>query len=97
MDPPPPALRPLKRITWLHRVHCTPPQKFEQHPCSRYHVSGEREGKTKERGWVVLGTVTRGHHPWVALLKSREQVVVCEVTIENRDQLPERIAHWLMR
>lgn len=45
----------------------------------------------------VLGTVMAGAHPWVDDLKDREQVVVWEATMTNRDELPKRIRRWLMR
>lgn len=43
----------------------------------------------------VLATVMRGSHPWVDELKWREQTQVWEVTIDNRDALPERTLRWL--
>jgi nucleoside-triphosphatase len=46
---------------------------------------------------VVLGSVMSGSHPWVDRLKTRDQVIVWEVTTENRDKLPGRIRRWLKR
>lgn len=43
----------------------------------------------------VLATVMRGSRPWVDDLKAREQVEVWEVTVENRDTLPEQARQWL--
>lgn len=43
----------------------------------------------------VLATIMRGSRPWVDELKAREQVEVWEVTVENRDELPERVRQWL--
>ncbi len=46
---------------------------------------------------VVVGTVMRGRHPWVDKLKSRPEVAVWEVTVDNRDRLPKRVHKWLTR
>jgi nucleoside-triphosphatase len=43
----------------------------------------------------VLGTVTRSRRQWVDELKADNRVTVWEVTVENRDDLPERIRRWL--
>lgn len=43
----------------------------------------------------VLATVMRGSRPWVDDLKAKEQVEVWEVTVENRDTLPEQARRWL--
>lgn len=45
----------------------------------------------------VLGTIMSGAHPWVDDLKAREQVLVREVTLTNRDELPGEIRRWLLR
>lgn len=44
---------------------------------------------------AVLATIMRGSRPWVDELKAKEQVEVWEVTVENRDALPERVRQWL--
>lgn len=43
----------------------------------------------------VLATVMRGSRPWVDELKAKEQVEVWEVTVENRDTLPEQARQWI--
>jgi nucleoside-triphosphatase len=50
-----------------------------------------------ERATVVAGraTVVAGPHPWVDAIKARPRVTLVEVTVANRQALPERILHWL--
>jgi len=43
----------------------------------------------------VLGTVMRGSNPWVDGLRAREEVMVWEVTRENRDELVDEVVGWL--
>jgi nucleoside-triphosphatase len=43
----------------------------------------------------VLATVMRVSRPWVDELKVKEQVEVWEVTVGNRDTLPERVRRWI--
>ena len=45
----------------------------------------------------ILGTVMNSRRPWVDELKARDRVTVWEVTVENRDDLPERTLRWLSR
>jgi nucleoside-triphosphatase len=44
---------------------------------------------------VVLATVMARSHPWVDRLKRRDNVTLVEVTLANRQALPERILGWL--
>jgi nucleoside-triphosphatase len=44
---------------------------------------------------VVLATVMARSHPWVDKLKAGDGVVLVEVTLANRQALPERILAWL--
>jgi nucleoside-triphosphatase len=48
-----------------------------------------------ESGNPVLATVMQGSRPWVDGLKAKEQVEVWEVTVGNRDTLPERVCRWI--
>jgi nucleoside-triphosphatase len=43
----------------------------------------------------VLATVMRGSRPWIDELKAEHEVQVWEVTIENRDALPEQVRQWV--
>lgn len=43
----------------------------------------------------VLATVMKGRNRWVDDLKARPQVEIWEVTVENRDGLPEQLVEWL--
>ena len=43
----------------------------------------------------VLATVMARSHPWVDRLKRRDDVTLVEVTLANRQALPERILGWL--
>lgn len=43
----------------------------------------------------VLGTVTRGRHPWAIKIKQRNDVEVLEVTVGNRDWLVEELVERL--
>ncbi len=43
----------------------------------------------------VLATAMSGSQPWVDQLKGRQAVEVWEVTVQNRDALPERARQWL--
>jgi len=42
-------------------------------------------------------TVVAGPHPWVDAIKARPRVTLVEVTLANRQALPERILHWLQQ
>jgi nucleoside-triphosphatase len=44
---------------------------------------------------VVLATVMARSHPWVDKLKAGDAVTLVEVTLANRQALPERILGWL--
>ena len=44
---------------------------------------------------VVLATVMARSHPWVDKLKGRDDVALVEVTLANRQALPEHILGWL--
>ena len=44
---------------------------------------------------VVLATVMARSHPWVDRLKGRDDVMLVEVTLANREALPKRILGWL--
>ena len=46
---------------------------------------------------TVIGTVMTGARPWVDHLKANDQVVVWQVTAENRDEMPQRVRRWLER
>lgn len=43
----------------------------------------------------VLATAMSGSHPWVDELKGRRRAEVWEVTVHNREALPERVRRWL--
>jgi len=43
----------------------------------------------------VVGTVTRGRHPWVVQLITLPQVCVLELTEANRDQMAQQILDLL--
>lgn len=43
----------------------------------------------------VIATVMARPHPWVDALKARPDVMLWEVTVENRDEMPSRILDWL--
>ncbi len=45
----------------------------------------------------VIATMMRGQHPVVRRVLQRPDVRVVEVTMSNRDQLPEQILSWLIR
>lgn len=40
----------------------------------------------------ILGTVLAGHHPAIEPIRHRRDIVIVQVTIENRDGLPETIS-----
>jgi nucleoside-triphosphatase len=44
---------------------------------------------------LVLATVMARSHPWVDRLKAGDEVTLVEVTLANRQALPERILGWL--
>jgi nucleoside-triphosphatase len=46
---------------------------------------------------AVLATVMARSHPWVDAIKARPMVTLVEVTLANRQVLPERILHWLQQ
>jgi nucleoside-triphosphatase len=56
----------------------------------------EAVGEAVESENPVLATIMRGSRPWVDELKAKEEVEVWEVTVENRDALPERVRQWLI-
>jgi nucleoside-triphosphatase len=43
----------------------------------------------------VLATVMAGAHAWVDTVKSRPSATLVEVTLANRDALPQQILDWL--
>jgi nucleoside-triphosphatase len=43
----------------------------------------------------VLATIMGGRQPWVEALKLRPDVIVTEVTPQNREGLPDQIVRWL--
>jgi nucleoside-triphosphatase len=43
----------------------------------------------------VLATVMAASHPWVDVIKARADVTLIEVTLANRQALPDRILRWL--
>jgi nucleoside-triphosphatase len=55
----------------------------------------EAVGEAVESQNPVLATAMSGSHPWVDELKERQQVEMWEVTVENRNALPEQAAQWL--
>jgi nucleoside-triphosphatase len=46
---------------------------------------------------VVLASVMAGPQPWVDAIKARSDVTLVEVTLANRQALPERIHRWLLQ
>lgn len=42
----------------------------------------------------VIATVMARSHPWIDALKTRPDVTLWQVTIENRDHMPERVLSW---
>lgn len=42
---------------------------------------------------IVIGTITLGGTEFIAEVKQRSDIEIIEVTLENRDQLPEMILH----
>ena len=46
---------------------------------------------------TVLATVMARSHPWVDAVKARPKVTLVEVTLANRQALPEQILHWLQQ
>jgi len=53
--------------------------------------------KAVEGEQPVVGSVMSSSRPWIDDLKAGEHVVLWEVTVENRDELPGRILRWLGR
>jgi nucleoside-triphosphatase len=43
----------------------------------------------------VLATVMAGRQPWVDAIKARSGVELVEVTLANRQALPEQVLRWL--
>ncbi len=43
----------------------------------------------------VLATVMVGRHPWVDAVKAHPGATLVEVTLANRQTMPDRIFHWL--
>ena len=46
---------------------------------------------------TVLATVMAKPNPWVKSLKAMPNIVLWEVTMENRDAMPVRVCRWLDR
>jgi nucleoside-triphosphatase len=44
---------------------------------------------------TVLATVMASPNPWVDSLKMMPQVEIWEVTVKNRDRLPDRVKRWI--
>jgi nucleoside-triphosphatase THEP1 len=44
---------------------------------------------------AVVATVMASPNPWVDSLKMMPQVEMWEVTVKNRDWLPDRVIHWV--
>lgn len=47
--------------------------------------------------YTLLATVMSKPNPWVQALKAMPCVETWEVTLQNRDELPERVLKWLKR
>ncbi|MBO9370478.1 MAG: NTPase [Chloroflexi bacterium] len=45
--------------------------------------------------YTILATVMAHPHPWANALKALPNVTLWEVTVENRDEMPERVRQWL--
>jgi nucleoside-triphosphatase len=43
----------------------------------------------------LIATVMARPHPWVDALKTRSEVTLWQVTLENRNALPSRVLDWL--
>ncbi len=43
----------------------------------------------------ILATIMAASHPWADAIKARSDVLLVEVTQENRQRLPEQIVRWL--
>ncbi len=46
---------------------------------------------------LVLATVMAGRHPWVDAVKAQAGVELLEITLANRQTIPDRILRWLNR
>ena len=46
---------------------------------------------------AVLASVMSGSQPWVDAIKARSAVTLIEVTVANRQALPDRIYRWLLQ
>lgn len=44
----------------------------------------------------VIGTVYDGNHPWIDEFKSRMDIELIEITLENRDELPHQLIKNVM-
>ena len=44
-----------------------------------------------------IATIMAKQHPWADAVKAREDVELWEVTLANRDGLPDQVLHWLQR
>jgi nucleoside-triphosphatase len=45
----------------------------------------------------VVATIMAGPLPWVDAVKNRPDTTLIEVTLDNRQELPERVWRWLQR
>jgi nucleoside-triphosphatase len=46
---------------------------------------------------AVLASVMSGSQPWVDAIKARSAVALIEVTLANRQALPDKIYPWLLQ
>ena len=45
----------------------------------------------------VVATIMAGSQPWVDAVKTRPDITLVEVTLDNRQELPELVWRWLQR
>jgi nucleoside-triphosphatase len=45
----------------------------------------------------VVATIMAGSQPWVDTVKTRPAITLVEVTLDNRQELPELVWRWLQR
>jgi nucleoside-triphosphatase len=60
--------------------------------------SGEFRGavlKAVSSPKIVVATVMQHEHDWVTALKGMPQVTVWQVTLSNRNELPDRVIKWI--
>jgi nucleoside-triphosphatase THEP1 len=43
----------------------------------------------------VVATILAGSLPWVETVKTRPDITLVEVTLDNRQELPELVWRWL--